>query len=96
MPTAKHHKKPSKTHPKTPDRKTLLSDADVEAVFAILARHIDPKPELRYTTPLDLLVAVVLSAQTTDRQVNKVTAELWQRCRTVEDYLALGLAGLEE
>lgn len=77
-------------------RPALMSEAEVETCFAILARHIDPKPELRYSTPLDLLVAVVLSAQTTDRQVNKVTEKLWQECRTAEDYLALGTAGVEE
>lgn len=45
---------------------------------------------------MDLLVAVVLSAQATDRSVNRITAELWQRCRTPRDYLRLGEASLAE
>jgi endonuclease-3 len=71
-----------------------MSDAEVVHFFDILSIHIDPKPELHFSTTLDLLVAVVLSAQTTDRQVNKVTATLWQHCRTPEDYLRLGEEGL--
>ena len=70
--------------------KQLMSDSDVIRFFDILAKHIDPKPELHYTTSMDLLVAVVLSAQATDRQVNKATAPLWEICQTPEDYLALG------
>ena len=51
---------------------------------------------LDFQTPLDLYVATVLSAQCTDERVNKVTPELFRRCRRVEDYLALGPARLEE
>lgn len=42
--------------------------------------------ELHYRTPLELLVAVQLSAQCTDKQVNKVTAVLFKRYRTLEDF----------
>ncbi|NLF93758.1 MAG: endonuclease III [Oligosphaeraceae bacterium] len=73
-----------------------MTAAEVESLFAKLARARDPKPELSYRTPLDLLVAVVLSAQTTDKAVNKVTAELWKHCRTAQDYLAWGQERLEE
>ena len=73
----------------------LLTDADAELFFDRLAASISPRCELEYTTLLDLLVAVVLSAQSTDKAVNQVTAELWQHCRTPEDYLALGTSGLE-
>jgi endonuclease-3 len=67
-----------------------LRPPEVEALFERLAARIVPKSELNWTTPLDLLVAVVLSAQTTDKAVNQVTAELWQTCRTPQDYLDLG------
>ncbi len=45
--------------------------------------------ELDFNTPLEILVATVLSAQTTDKQVNKVTRVLFADCRTLDDYLKL-------
>src|SRR5436190_15793497 len=42
---------------------------------------------LRFTTPLEMLVATILSAQTTDQGVNQVTTKLFQKYRTPEDYL---------
>jgi len=61
-----------------------------KAFWEALASAIEPKGELQYGTALDLLVAVVLSAQCTDKAVNKVTSVLWKNVRTVDDYLALG------
>ncbi|MGN6377383.1 MAG: endonuclease III [Gaiellales bacterium] len=58
-------------------------------------QHPDAHIELVYETPLELLVATILSAQCTDKMVNQVTRELFRRCRTPEDYLALGTAELE-
>jgi len=72
-----------------------LSAKQVTAIYQALAAAIQPKPELEYGSALDLLVAVVLSAQCTDKAVNKVTAQLWQNVRTPRDYLALGQEGLE-
>jgi endonuclease-3 len=74
----------------------LLRPAEREELFARLASRIIPRCELRWSTPLDLLVAVVLSAQTTDRAVNRVTADLWQTCRVASDYVALGEEHLAE
>ena len=45
-----------------------------------------PKTELNYKTPFQLLVAVMLSAQTTDKQVNKVTATLFKKYKTALDF----------
>lgn len=45
-----------------------------------------PKTELTYTTPIQLLVAVMLSAQSTDRLVNRVTDSLFKKYRTVSDF----------
>lgn len=47
-----------------------------------------PSTALHFSTPLELLVATMLSAQTTDVLVNKVTAELFKKYRAVEDYAA--------
>ena len=49
----------------------------------------DAHCELDHETPLELLVATVLSAQTTDRQVNIVTKKLFADCPTLDDYLRL-------
>ena len=63
----------------------LLSAAQVSEVFErFKARNPEPKPELNYNSPYTLLVAVVLSAQTTDRRVNEVTQELFALADTPE------------
>jgi len=51
--------------------------------------------ELNYSTPLELLVATILSAQCTDRQVNVVTADLFKKYRAAADYADAPLAALE-
>lgn len=71
-----------------------MSKRKIENFFDILASFIVPESELNWESPLDLVIAVVLSAQCTDKAVNKATAELWKRCRTADDYLELGEAGL--
>ncbi|MCU0803670.1 MAG: endonuclease III [Burkholderiales bacterium] len=65
-------------------------------IFARLAAaNPNPTTELAYTTPYELLVAVVLSAQATDKSVNLATAKLFAVARTPEAIVALGAAGLE-
>jgi endonuclease III len=59
------------------------------------ATNPHPTTELNYTTPFELLVAVVLSAQSTDAGVNKATAALFERANTPEAVLALGEKGLK-
>jgi endonuclease III len=54
------------------------------------------KTALNYTTPLDMLIATMLSAQTTDVQVNKVTQNLFKKYRTPEDYVKVDLKELEQ
>ena len=56
----------------------------------------DAHCELDFTTPLELLVAVVLSAQTTDVRVNLVTPALFKRYRTAADYAGADRSELEE
>ncbi|HEX5116565.1 MAG TPA: endonuclease III [Pseudonocardiaceae bacterium] len=56
----------------------------------------EPRTELDFTTPLELLVAVVLSAQTTDVRVNLTTPALFARYRTAADYAGANRVELEE
>ena len=68
---------------------------DRAAFKAALAKlNPDPKSELNYTTPFELLIAVMLSAQATDKGVNLATAKLFPVANTPEKILALGLENL--
>ena len=58
------------------------------------AANPEPKGELEYSTPFELLVAVILSAQATDKSVNAATRMLFRRARTAKSLLALGEEGL--
>ena len=72
-----------------------MNAAKRRAIFARL-REGNPKPrtELRYSTPFELLVAVILSSQATDKSVNKATANLFRVASTPAAILALGVAGI--
>lgn len=52
----------------------------------LLAHYPEPKLALHYSNPLELLVAVILSAQCTDARVNEVTGHLFRKYRTAADY----------
>ena len=56
----------------------------------------DAHCELDYASPLQLLVATILSAQCTDQRVNQVTAALFQKYRSAADYASAPLAALEQ
>jgi len=56
----------------------------------------DPKTELAYASPFELLIAVILSAQATDVSVNKATARLYPVANTPQAILELGVEGLSE
>jgi endonuclease-3 len=72
-----------------------MSPARREALFRRLrAANPEPKSELEYRTPFELLVAVVLSAQATDKSVNLATARLFPVARTPQAMLDLGEAKL--
>lgn len=55
-----------------------------------------PRTELVYSSPFELLVSVILSAQATDTSVNKATTELFRKARTPETMLKLGVKGLKK
>ena len=73
-----------------------MNAADRRELFLRL-KQANPAPttELRYTTPFELLVAVILSAQSTDKGVNKATEKLFQVANTPQQILDLGLRGLK-
>jgi endonuclease III len=62
----------------------------------LLAEHPDAMIALRFRSDLELLVSVMLSAQTTDVNVNRVTERLFEKYRRPEDYLAVPLEELED
>lgn len=65
-------------------------------ILAVLAgAYPDAHCELVHSSPLELLVATILSAQCSDRQVNLVTQRLFQKYRSAADYAAASLADLE-
>ena len=79
-------------------RRTRLMDADaIQEMFSRL-RELNPHPttELEYSTPFELLVAVILSAQATDVGVNKATRRLYPLANTPQAILALGEDGLKK
>src|ERR687888_136850 len=61
----------------------------------LAAEHQDAAIALKFRNPLELLVSVMLSAQTTDVNVNRVTAKLFEKYRSPEDYLAVPQEELE-
>jgi endonuclease-3 len=70
--------------------------ARAQRIFAKLAAtYPDAHCELKHFSPLELLIATILSAQCADRQVNIVTKDLFMKYRTAADYAAAPLAALE-
>jgi len=72
-----------------------VNPAKRRAIFERFRAHNpNPKTELDYKTPFELLVAVVLSAQATDKGVNKATARLFPKANTPAAMFKLGVDGL--
>jgi len=73
-----------------------MNPAKRRAIFERF-RNANPEPrgELEYSNPFELLVAVILSAQATDKSVNLATRELYRKANTPQSILKLGVAGLE-
>ena len=74
----------------------MKPEARAEFFRILRAANPEPRSELEYATPYQLLVAVVLSAQATDKGVNLATRKLFPVAGTPEAIAALGEAGLEE
>ena len=62
----------------------------------LATEHADAQIALRFESPLELLISVMLSAQTTDVNVNRVTEKLFVKYRSPEDYLAVPQEELEQ
>ena len=73
-----------------------MNPARIRAIYRRLqAANPDPKTELEYSTPFELLVAVMLSAHTTDKSVNTATRILFPLANTPQKILALGVEGVK-
>ncbi|NVK25015.1 MAG: endonuclease III [Gammaproteobacteria bacterium] len=68
----------------------------LEILTRLRDNNPNPTTELEFTTPFELLIAVLLSAQATDVSVNKATRKLYPVANTPEAILALGVDGLKE
>ena len=78
-------------------RASRLTRAEIQTVFErFRAANPEPKSDLEYGSPFQLLVAVVLSAQATDKGVNVATRKLFPAAPTPEAIVSLGVAGVEE
>ncbi|MEO0410908.1 MAG: endonuclease III [Pseudomonadota bacterium] len=74
-----------------------MTKAQIDATFARLSEQMpEPETELNYVNTYTLLVAVALSAQSTDVGVNKATKTLFETVQTPKQMLSLGEAGLKE
>jgi endonuclease III len=81
--------------PSTKGTSSAAADAR-EVTKLLLKRYPDPKIALRFETPLQLLVAVILSAQCTDARVNEVTKTLFKKYRQASDYANADPATFEQ
>ena len=73
-----------------------MNPAKRRAIFERFhAANPEPRGELHFNSPFELLIAVILSAQATDKSVNLATDLLYQRANTPTDILKLGQTGLE-
>lgn len=75
-------------------RESPQTERAPEVIRFLIQEYPDAKIALKFSNPLECLVAVILSAQCTDERVNKVTESLFKKYRTAEDYLRVPEAEL--
>ena len=68
----------------------------IQEIISRLEKVFPDKLELNFSNPLELLVAVILAAQATDKKVNEVTESLFKKYKSCEDYLKVPLEELEK
>lgn len=74
-----------------------MNKKDAINLVQILKRtYPDATCSLNFSTPFELVIAVMLSAQCTDERVNKTTPELFNRCKTIQDFADINIKELEE
>ena len=75
----------------------MMKKENIAEIFKRLKKHNpEPTTELNYSSPFELLIAVILSAQATDKGVNKATDQLYKVANSPEDILALKERGLKQ
>lgn len=75
----------------------IMTKKDGKKIVELLRKaYPEAKCSLDYTTPFEIVVAVMLSAQCTDERVNKTTPILFNRCKTLEDYINIDISELEK
>jgi len=78
------------------DNRNHMNPARRRAIYErFCAANPEPRGELEYSSPFELLVAVILSAQATDKSVNRATRELYKKANTPQALLKMGVAGVE-
>ncbi len=85
----------------TPARtKKTTGLSDKKSVIKLIEKlnlaHPDAKLDLNFSNPLELLIALILAAQTRDSLVNQVTAQIFPRFRTAENYARTSLKKLQQ
>lgn len=68
----------------------------IKIIKILKKTYPDATCSLDFTTPFEIVVAVMLSAQCTDERVNKVTPSLFSRCKSIEDYANIEIDELEQ
>ena len=86
----------SRRSPLTKKTTCGFTSRQINRLYKQLSTVITPAPELHFSSAFELLIAVLLSAQCTDKAVNKVTEQLWKTLHTPQDFINLGQTALEE
>lgn len=73
-----------------------LKEKTLEVIKRLRKEYPEPKTALNFKSPFELLVATVLSAQTTDALVNRVTENLFRKYKTIKDYADASLEALQK
>ncbi len=75
----------------------MLTKPKIKELFRLLSQNTpNAEIELTHSNPFQLMIAVVLSAQNTDKQVNKITPPIFEKVQTPQNILELGQAWLRE
>jgi endonuclease III len=80
----------------SPNERMKAKERTTEILNRLRATYPDAHCELDFQTPLELLVATILSAQCTDKRVNIVTRDLFQKYKTAPDYAGVSQTDLEQ
>ncbi|MDF2524132.1 MAG: nth [Clostridiales bacterium] len=75
----------------------MKNDKNINGILNALSEaYPDTRSELNYETPFQLLIATIMSAQASDKKVNEITAVLFRKYKTPEDFIKLDLEELEK